>query len=191
MTVLVQQDIIKLEIAVDDAARVQEEQTDRYLRRVESANVKHNEYSSSRFEFEELRHLRESIATLRTERVKIKVARASRRDTSFGYNRFSFRIRNVRKFDNVNRSREFSMRRRSHVVVGALIELRLSIRKLKRSARARARACTHTHTLKYSHCHWLFKFATLLYLVHQIAAVHVFHHEVQAILKRKAESGSL
>lgn len=37
--VLIQQNVIELEIAVDDAARVQVEQADRYLRRVESVNA--------------------------------------------------------------------------------------------------------------------------------------------------------
>lgn len=40
MAVLIQQNVIELEITVDDAARVQEEQADRYLSRIESANVK-------------------------------------------------------------------------------------------------------------------------------------------------------
>lgn len=39
VTVLIQQDIVKLEVTVDDAAQVQVEQADCYLRRVESVNV--------------------------------------------------------------------------------------------------------------------------------------------------------
>lgn len=42
VTVLIQQDIVKLEVTVDNAARVQVEQADCYLRRVESVNVESN-----------------------------------------------------------------------------------------------------------------------------------------------------
>lgn len=39
VAVLIQQNVVELEITIDDAARVQVEQADRYLRRVESANA--------------------------------------------------------------------------------------------------------------------------------------------------------
>lgn len=81
--------------------------------------------------------------------------RADRRDTSPGHNRFSFHIRNVlRKFDNVNRSRVpvpgAPTSSSSH---GALIELRISIRKLKRSTFTDD-GNTHTATgsLNLPHC---------------------------------------
>jgi len=40
MTILIQQDIIKLEVTVNDATRMQEEQANGYFRRVKSVNVK-------------------------------------------------------------------------------------------------------------------------------------------------------
>lgn len=126
---------------------------------------------------EKLRSPRDGDAMTRSRRRK----RPPRDDTSPGYNRFSFRIRSVlRKFDNVNRSRVL-VPTRSHVVSRRFNRVKDIDPQVKAEH-------VHGHA-KYSHCHGLFKFATLLYLVHQIAAVHVFHHEVQTVLQRKAESG--
>ena len=37
------------------------------------------------------------------------------------------------------------------------------------------------------HGHGLLELSEMLYLVHEVAAVHKFHHEIQTVLKRKEQ----